>query len=94
MSTNAEWTEQAWRDPPSIYRSAPFWSWNDRLVPERLCRQIQAMHAAGMGGFFSRPYGAWKDPAYQRAAGTLTMQRKIKEIFDPNGILNPGKLCF
>ena len=49
---------------------------------------------AGMGGFFSRPYGAWKDSAYQRAAGTLTMQRKIKEIFDPNGILNPGKLCF
>jgi len=49
---------------------------------------------AGMGGFFSRPYPAWKDTAYHNAAGTLTMQRKIKEIFDPNGILNPGKLCF
>jgi hypothetical protein len=49
---------------------------------------------AGMGGFFSRPYGAWRDIAYRRAGGTMTMQRKIKEIFDPNGILNPGKLCF
>ncbi len=49
---------------------------------------------AGMGGFFSRPYPAWKDTAYRRAAGTLAMQRKIKDIFDPNGILNPGKLCF
>jgi len=49
---------------------------------------------AGMGGFFSRPYPAWKDSAYRNAAGTLAVQRKIKEIFDPNGILNPGKLCF
>jgi len=49
---------------------------------------------AQMGGFFSRPYGAWKDTAYRRAAGTVAMQRKIKEIFDPNKILNPGKLCF
>jgi FAD/FMN-containing dehydrogenase len=49
---------------------------------------------AKMGGFFSRPYGVWKDVAYRRAAGTLNIQRKVKEIFDPNKILNPGKLCF
>jgi hypothetical protein len=49
---------------------------------------------ARMGGFFSRPYGPWKDTAYRRAAGTLVMQQKIKQIFDPKEILNPGKLCF
>lgn len=49
---------------------------------------------AGMGGFFSRPYPAWKDVAYHNAADTIGMQKKIKEIFDPAGILNPGKLCF
>ena len=46
------------------------------------------------GAFFSRPYGDWADIAYRRAADTAEMQRKIKGIFDPNWILNPGKLCF
>ena len=46
------------------------------------------------GAFFSRPYSDWADIAYRRAADTAEMQRKVKDIFDPNWILNPGKLCF
>jgi len=49
---------------------------------------------ARRGGFFSRPYLAWRDIAYRPAEGTMNMQRKVKKIFDPNGVLNPGKLCF
>lgn len=35
------------------YRPIPFWSWNDKLEPGELRRQIGAMQNAGMGGFFS-----------------------------------------
>jgi FAD/FMN-containing dehydrogenase len=48
---------------------------------------------AKQGGFFSRPYGAWADFAYTGASEAVAMQRKMKKIFDPKGILNPGKLC-
>jgi FAD/FMN-containing dehydrogenase len=46
------------------------------------------------GAFFSRPYGIWADMAYNRDARTRTVLRKLKGIFDPNNIMNPGKLCF
>ena len=30
----------------------PFWSWNDKLEPEQLVRQIEDMKRIGMKGFF------------------------------------------
>jgi FAD/FMN-containing dehydrogenase len=49
---------------------------------------------ANRGAFFSRPYGPWADLAYRRDAVTTISLRKIKDIYDPNKIMNPGKLCF
>jgi hypothetical protein len=46
------------------------------------------------GAFFSRPYGAVADMVYRRDAETTAALRKVKPIFDPNNIMNPGKLCF
>jgi hypothetical protein len=46
------------------------------------------------GAFFSRPYGLWADMVYSRYAEGVDALRKLKNIFDPNNILNPGKLCF
>lgn len=53
-----------------------------------------ATDLANKGAFFSRPYGPWANVAYSRAAETNILQRKVKRIFDPNNVLNPGKLCF
>ena len=36
--------------PSSEYRGAPFWSWNGKLDPEELRKQIRVMHDMGMGG--------------------------------------------
>jgi FAD/FMN-containing dehydrogenase len=68
----------------------------DRTEAEKT-RQVAAAMADRMearGAFFSRPYSAFKDVAYRRAQDTADMQKKVKGLFDPNSILNPGKLCF
>jgi hypothetical protein len=46
------------------------------------------------GAYFSRPYGIWADMVYNRDAQTTNVLKKLKAIFDPNNIMNPGKLCF
>jgi FAD/FMN-containing dehydrogenase len=48
----------------------------------------------GQKAFFSRPYGLWAGMVYNADARTTIVTRKIKEIFDPNHVMNPGKLCF
>lgn len=49
---------------------------------------------AKAGGFFSRPYGAWAEVAYSRDKNIVPHLRRVKQIFDPKGLLNPGRLCF
>jgi FAD/FMN-containing dehydrogenase len=46
------------------------------------------------GAFFSRPYGALANMAYRRDGETTAALKKVKSIFDPNNIMNSGKLCF
>lgn len=46
------------------------------------------------GGFFSRPYGPWAQAAYERDPRIVPLLRKVKAMFDPRGVLNPGQLCF
>ena len=49
---------------------------------------------ASQGAYFSRPYGPWADMVYSRDATASRVLKTVKQIVDPNGIMNPGKLCF
>jgi FAD/FMN-containing dehydrogenase len=53
-----------------------------------------AANLMAAGAYFSRPYGAWAQPVYNRDAAATDALRKVKAIFDPAGVMNPGKLCF
>jgi FAD/FMN-containing dehydrogenase len=44
------------------------------------------------GAFFHRPYGPWAEMILSRTGYVSTVFKKMKEIIDPNRILNPGKL--
>ena len=46
------------------------------------------------GAYFSRPYGPWADLVYSRDATATRILRAVKQIVDPNHVMNPGKLCF
>jgi hypothetical protein len=46
------------------------------------------------GAFFSRPYGENTGMIVNRDAATFVALHKIKKIFDPNNVMNPGKAGF
>lgn len=62
--------------------------------------QVRALATAavpalmGRGAFFSRPYGESAGMIVNRDAATHGVLRTIKKIFDPNNVMNPGKVGF
>ncbi len=47
------------------------------------------------GAFFNRPYGLWANEVFNRHEDSTQMAlKKVKKIFDPKNVLNPGVLCF
>ncbi len=47
------------------------------------------------GAFFSRPHGNMAKLVFQHySQANITALKKVKAIFDPANILNPGALCF
>jgi FAD/FMN-containing dehydrogenase len=71
----------------------------NRNNPEEAAKMQQLYAGASeklidTGAFFSRPYGIWAKMAYARDPSTVRVLKKLKGIFDPNNIMNPGKLCF
>jgi FAD/FMN-containing dehydrogenase len=46
------------------------------------------------GAFFSRPYGESARTILNRDAATVAVLNTFKKVFDPNNVMNPGKVCF
>jgi hypothetical protein len=46
------------------------------------------------GAFFTCPYGELAKLVYDKAADYTAILKRVKKIFDPNNIMNPGNLCF
>lgn len=70
-----------------------------REIPAEVTRTAALFRDAShrvfrQGAYFSRPYGIWADMVYNADAATTRATQKVKEIFDPRRVMNPGKLCF
>ena len=53
-----------------------------------------AMAMLNEGAFFTRPYGELAPIIYDRAANYTMTLKRVKRVFDPKNIMNPGNLCF
>ncbi len=60
-----------------------------RGLTEKVTKELMSR-----GAFFSRPYGEETSMIMNRDAATVTTLKKVKNILDPDNIMNPGKLCF
>lgn len=72
--------------------------YNPEEKPE--VERIQQIHteaaaqALDLRGYFNRPYAEVSNMVYNRAGDYTATLRRVKKLFDPNYILNPGNLCF
>jgi FAD/FMN-containing dehydrogenase len=46
------------------------------------------------GVLFTRPYGELAELVYDKANGYAATLKRVKKLFDPKNIMNPGNLCF
>jgi len=53
-----------------------------------------ALSLMNQGAFFTRPYGELASMVYERASGYTMALKRVKKVFDPKNIMNPGNLCF
>ena len=73
-----------------------FYDARDAAAKARIAALVKDAAKALMneGALFTRPYGDLAPLVYDRAAGYVAALKRVKKIFDPNNIMNPGNLCF
>lgn len=55
MNDNDRSLGESFRSPSSLYRGAPFWSWNGELEKSELLRQLDVFREMGIGGVTIHP---------------------------------------
>ena len=45
-----------------------------------------------LGGYYARPYDIWATIQLNKDAQSYIILKKMKDAFDPNNIMNTGKL--
>jgi FAD/FMN-containing dehydrogenase len=48
---------------------------------------------SAMGAYFLRPHGIWSRLQLNKDAQSAILLKRLKGVFDPNNIMNTGKLC-
>lgn len=67
---------------------------NSEVEKMRALNREAAKALMDEGAFFTRPYGDLASLVYERAANYTITLKRLKKVFDPNNIMNPGNLCF
>ena len=62
------------------------------IVREISAKAVDSLECKG--AFFSRPYGETAGLVINRDSAAVDALKRIKSVFDPNNVMNPGKLCF
>lgn len=53
---------------------------------------VASREMSKLGGYYARPYDIWANIQLNKDAQSYIMLQKMKDIFDPNNIMNTGKL--
>ena len=65
----------------------------EKATVREICNE-SAKEMLNEGAVFTRPYGELAPIVYEKAAGYASNLKRLKKVFDPNNIMNPGNLCF
>ncbi len=68
---------------------------NKNVIENKRMRSLfekASIALSSKGAYFLRPYGIWSRLQLNRDAQSTAVLKDLKAIFDPNGIMNPGKL--
>jgi glycolate oxidase FAD binding subunit len=84
----------AWPGTPFLYAGFPLFEGADALTVDGALRTARTAARAGGGGAVLEAAPAWAKrgrDVFGEPPSALPLMRALKERFDPEGVLNPGR---